>query len=86
LPPSLAALQDRLSKRGQDDDVVIDARMAEARDELSHVDEFDYVVVNEVFDVALEALRNVVVAQRQLRRCQQDVVQRVLDDCVNGVS
>ncbi|MGD2083869.1 MAG: guanylate kinase [Chromatiales bacterium] len=64
LPPSAHALEERLRGRGQDSDEVIAARLAEARAELSHYAEFDYLVVNDQFDIALEELRAIVTARR----------------------
>jgi guanylate kinase len=63
-PPSLAALETRLRGRGKDSEDVIAARMAQARDELSHHGEYDYLVVNDDFAEALGDLRAIVVAER----------------------
>lgn len=72
LPPSQQALRERLTGRGQDEQSVIDKRMAQAIDEMSHYVEADYLVINDNFDRALAELRAVVVAQRQrLQRQQQ---------------
>jgi guanylate kinase len=60
LPPSVAALRERLGARAQDSESVIERRMAEARDELSHWDEFDFVVINDDFAEALEELKSLV--------------------------
>ena len=70
LPPSLAVLAERLRGRGQDSDLVIARRLAAAREELLHYDEFDYLVVNEDFQRALEDLRSIVRAEH-LRRSRQ---------------
>ncbi len=59
LPPSLQALKERLHNRNQDDDHTIAQRMAEAISELSHYHEFDYLVVNDDFDTALEQLKQI---------------------------
>jgi guanylate kinase len=64
VPPSVAALRERLSGRGQDSAEIIDRRMRDARSELSHFGEYDYLVVNDVFDQALADLRAVVAAER----------------------
>ena len=64
LPPSLAELRQRLDTRGQDEEQVIARRLAEARQEMSHYGDADYLVVNEVFDTALEELRAVVISHR----------------------
>jgi guanylate kinase len=70
LPPSLEALRQRLKKRGQDGEAVIERRMADAINEISHYQEFAYIVVNEDFDEALEALRAIFIGNRQLREVQ----------------
>lgn len=67
LPPSARALEQRLRGRGQDSDAVIAGRMAEARSEMSHYGEYDFLVVNDVFDTALDELGCLVRAER-LRR------------------
>jgi guanylate kinase len=71
LPPSAQALEQRLRGRGQDSDEIIAGRMAEARAEMSHYDEYDFLVVNDVFDTALDDLGCLVRAERLRRdRCQ----------------
>ncbi len=71
LPPSLAVLEARLRGRGTDSEAVIARRLANAREELRHVDEFDYVIVNDRFDAALADLKAIVRAQRCARRRQR---------------
>lgn len=75
MPPSLAALEQRLRGRGQDSDAVIAERMARARDELSHYPEYDYLVVNDDFDTALAQLAAIVTAER-LRQPRQALRRR----------
>src|SRR5690606_12781901 len=60
LPPSMAVLRERLERRGQDSEAVIDSRMRKALDEMAHYDEYDRVIVNRDFDEALAALRSIV--------------------------
>ena len=60
LPPSREELEKRLRARGQDSDVVISNRMREAEDEMSHHGEYNYVVVNDDLDCALEDLKSIV--------------------------
>ena len=67
LPPSLALLEDRLRKRGQDSADVIKGRMDRAKDEISHWAEYDYVIVKDDFARALEKLNQILHAER-LRR------------------
>ncbi len=64
LPPSRDALATRLQQRQQDSDTVINQRLQVATDEMSHYAEFDYLMVNQTFDVAVAQLRAIVEAQR----------------------
>ena len=64
LPPSLDALKARLTNRGQDSAEVIARRLAVAKQEIAHAVEFDYVIINEVFDQAALDLRSVIRAER----------------------
>ena len=63
LPPSRTALRERLTDRGQDDDTIINRRMHDAATEMSHYHEFDYVVVNDVFDITLKDLKTIITSQ-----------------------
>ncbi len=63
-PPSLEELERRLIARGQDDDVTIASRMAEAEAELSHIGEYDHVVVNDDYDTALDELQALFLAEQ----------------------
>ena len=60
LPPSKDALLERLKNRGQDDDEIISKRMENAEREMSHYEEFDYIIINEQFDSALSDLMNII--------------------------
>ncbi len=73
LPPSRDELRRRLAGRGQDDAAVIDLRMSEAVSEMVHYNEFDYVVINDHFDTALNELQAVFIAERlKLKKQQSD--------------
>ncbi|WP_394176221.1 guanylate kinase [Thalassotalea litorea] len=74
-PPSKEALLSRLQSRGQDSDEVIAERMAQAKSECSHFEEFDYIVVNDEFETALIDLTTIVNNQR-LKRSQQAMKHR----------
>ena len=78
LPPSREALRQRLAGRAQDSIEVIERRMAAALDELSHYAEFDYLVINDDFAAALEALRAILIAHRQRRIIQIERQQELL--------
>ena len=77
IPPSLDALNSRLKNRQQDDQNVILHRMQNARNELSHYPEFDYLIVNDDFAQAADELRAIVIAHR-LRMLRQAEQQRKL--------
>ncbi len=64
LPPSPAALRERLTGRGQDSEEIIAGRLAAAREDMSHVSEFDYVIINDDFAAAAADLQAVVRASR----------------------
>ena len=82
LPPSTRELERRLKSRSQDSDEVVARRMSKAADEISHWPEYDYVVVNNDVDAALEQVRAILTAER-LKRARQaglgDFVKRLRD-------
>lgn len=73
LPPSKTALEQRLRGRRQDNDETIARRMRDAENEMSHYVEFDYLIVNDQFDVALTNLAAIVVARRHSIAVQKQV-------------
>jgi guanylate kinase len=70
LPPSIQSLEDRLRKRGQDDEATILMRVAAAKEELAHVGEANYLVINDLFEAALFELRQIISASRLRASCQ----------------
>lgn len=69
LPPSLEILAARLNSRAQDNPEVIKQRLAAAREEVSHINEFDYVIINNELEDALKDLTSIIRAERlKLRR------------------
>ena len=68
LPPSVQELEKRLMTRAQDSAEVVASRMGQALDEISHYQEYDYVIINENVDRTFEDLRAILVAERQRRR------------------
>lgn len=73
LPPSRAALEERLTGRGQDSREVIERRMREAVSEMSHYREFDHVVVNDDFNAALKDLQAIIRGDGNPRPVQIDI-------------
>ena len=70
LPPTPEALRERLMARGQDSEETIARRMRKAVSEMSHCTEFDYLVINEHFETALDELRCILSASRLRRPVQ----------------
>ncbi len=64
LPPSIAALEERLNKRGQDEAHIITRRILAAGGEIAHAPEFEYVIINTEFAIALDELSSIVKATR----------------------
>ncbi len=64
LPPSTKALHDRLEKRAQDSEEVIQRRMKDAQSEMSHYAEYDYLIINDDFYKALDEMCGIFVAER----------------------
>lgn len=74
LPPSLETLRERLIKRGQDKADVVEKRMAQASEQISHYKDFDYIIVNDHFERAAKELQAIIIASRLEReRCQQEL-------------
>ncbi|HET7729834.1 MAG TPA: guanylate kinase [Usitatibacter sp.] len=80
LPPSLAELRRRLEGRGKDSAETIARRMSSAREDISHVLEFEYIIVNESFDSALADLSAVVRAARLSREQQKVRLAKLIDE------
>ena len=83
LPPSAAALKQRLENRGQDDEEVIQRRMQDAVNEMSHYAEFDYLVVNDDFDQALQELHCIIRANRLRQARQERTIETLLIELLN---
>ena len=83
LPPSRQALDERMRKRGQDSEDVMAQRLAAAREEMLHFDEFDYVIINETFETAVLEMCAIFTASRLRRQAQQQrhagLIQALLD-------
>ena len=70
LPPSIAALEQRLKTRAQDSADVVARRMAKAADEMSHWAEYDYIIVNDHLEVSIQRVRAILLAERLKRHRQ----------------
>ena len=83
LPPSIEVLIQRLQNRGQDNDEVIARRMRDAVTEMSHYPEFDYLIVNDDFNLALSHLKSIITANRLLQITQQQLLAPLLQNLLN---
>lgn len=72
LPPSLDTLRERLTRRGQDNLAVVEQRMNEAEEQISHYKDFDYVIINDDFNRAASELQALILAARLERERQSD--------------
>lgn len=72
LPPSAAALRERLSARGQDSEEIIERRMRDAVSEMSHYDEYHYLIFNDDFEVAVGELQAIFVSRRLRLEVQRE--------------
>ena len=83
LPPSKAALRSRLEGRGQDSEEVIARRMSEAESESSHFDEYNYLIVNDQFELAQQELCAIFIANRLEANRQAVKYKEVLADLLS---
>ena len=79
LPPSMEELEQRLRGRAQDSEEVVQYRMERAADEISHWEEYDYVIVNRDVETALEQIRHILHAER-LKRTRQNSLPVFIDE------
>ena len=79
LPPSMEELEDRLKSRAQDSEEVVKKRMKKASREISHWDEYDYVVVNNDLDKAMEDVNKILTAER-MKRIRQPGLENFVQD------
>jgi len=83
LPPSRQALEDRLKKRGKDNEAVIAKRLAAVCEDVSHIAEFDYVIINDNLNEALRELNAVVLSARLRRERQLALHQDLINQLQN---
>tara|TARA_R110001583_G_scaffold7720_10_gene37986 strand:+ start:9104 stop:9727 length:624 start_codon:yes stop_codon:yes gene_type:complete len=78
LPPSREELESRLNKRGQDSNEIIAKRMSQAQSEMSHYNEYDYLIINDDFELASQELSSIVSAVRNKQSKQSVVYQKMI--------
>ena len=84
LPPSRTELASRLKKRGQDSAEIIAKRMAEAQSEMSHYDEYDYLIVNNDFEQATQEFSAIISAMRCTKEKQIMQHQKMIDELLKA--
>lgn len=84
LPPSTEILQQRLENRGQDSKEIIERRMRDAVSEMSHCNEFDYLIVNDDFNQALTEIRSIIISQRLKQDRQLKTLAPLLNELINS--
>ena len=84
LPPSRSALESRLNDRGQDDPEIIQNRMAEAKSEISHHPEYDFIIVNDNFEQASHELTSVVTSLRLTHAKQTLKLEKLINDLMTS--
>jgi guanylate kinase len=67
-PPSLEELERRLAGRSTETEAIIAKRLANAREEMKSIDHYDYIIVNDIVDQAVEVLKSIIIAERSRRR------------------
>jgi len=84
LPPSFDVLEQRLRGRSKDPEDAIRRRLVTARDEISAVSEYDYVIVNDALDGCVDRLRAIVLAERARPRRMAPVIESIVGSFVNS--
>ena len=84
LPPSSKELEKRLLKRNQDSDDTVKKRMSKASNEISHYAEYDYIIINEDFDVSLNKINSILIAEG-LKRTRQRNIQNIIESLRNDL-
>lgn len=84
LPPSIKVLKERLLKRQQDSLDIIEQRLAAANKEICHCKEFNYLVINDSFEVALDDLRTIILAKRLECAMQMKRYPKLLEDLMQN--
>lgn len=79
MPPSFGVLEDRLRGRRQDSDKVIEGRLDEARHEIHHYKDYDYVLINDSVERTSELFKAIVLAERMRPHLLQDRIRPILD-------
>ncbi|RPF91276.1 MAG: guanylate kinase [Rhizobiales bacterium TMED168] len=84
LPPSSKELEKRLLKRNQDSDDTVKKRMSKASNEISHYAEYEYIIINEDFDVSLNKINSILIAEG-LKRTRQRNIQNIIESLRNDL-
>lgn len=81
MPPSFEVLKNRLSGRGTETEEVVEQRMTAALGEIARAKEYDYIVINDQLDVAIDGLLSIVLSERLRINRQKQIIDEVLEKC-----
>jgi len=82
IPPSIKSLEERLNSRAQDSKDVIEKRMKQARSEISHYENYDYLIVNDDFDIASLELQSIIHSLRLETTTQKEQQKNILNELI----
>ena len=81
MPPSFEVLKNRLSGRGTETAEVVEQRMTAALGEIARAKEYDYIVINDQLDVAIDDLLSIILSERLRINRQKQIIDEVLEKC-----
>ncbi|MBE6797664.1 MAG: guanylate kinase [Ruminococcaceae bacterium] len=81
MPPSFEVLKNRLSGRGTETEEVVEQRMTAALGEIARAKEYDYIVINDQLDVAIDDLLSIILSERLRINRQKQIIDEVLEKC-----
>ena len=82
IPPSIKSLEERLNSRAQDSKDVIEKRMKQAKSEISHYENYDYLIVNDDFDKASLELQSIIHSLRLVTSIQKEQQKNILNELI----
>ncbi|MDR2760661.1 MAG: guanylate kinase, partial [Rickettsiales bacterium] len=81
LPPSMKELEKRLKNRGTDSDETIKKRLKDAKEQISHYNEYDFIIINDSLESVFEQVKSIIITKK-LQRAPQNI----LDDFVKNIN
>ncbi len=85
IPPSIQILKQRLVTRGQNSSDEINGRLAAAKEEISHLEKFDYVIINEDFDKALDDFKSIYDDSNESKKLKTARQKEIFQNLINSI-